>query len=199
MLKKRGYTDDNPFVDVKPATETFSNPKHCRTEDILKVLRALDYDIYPNGWFWQVVIRTFYYTGMRRRQLCGLVWSDLDYPHKQILLRAENSKTNRQWYVPMDDRLAPHLIDLYKRTRTLKQYLPLTDQVFNFPLFSPACKLTRLEGDYVTKVFQRIGYRLKMKFSPHTYSAEFWNSNREKYFKPWQYGFSYIKKPARTY
>ena len=165
--KKRGYIDDNPFIDVKPATETYANPKHCRTEDILRVIEALNNDIYPHGWFWQIVIRTFYYTGMRRNQLCGLIWQDLDHQNKQILLRAENSKTNRQWYVPMDDRLCPHLSTLYQKTMSVKQNISLTDQVFNLPIFSGTYKSTRLKGEHITTVFKRIGQRMGIRFSPH--------------------------------
>lgn len=65
--KKRGYTIDNPFVDVKPATETFSNPKHCRTEDISKILHSLDNDVYSYG----CVNRTFWHVHLlsERRNL----------------------------------------------------------------------------------------------------------------------------------
>lgn len=96
----RGYANVNPFLDVKPAIEHQTQPKYCDTSEIIKILAALDKKIYLPGWFWKCVIKTFYYTGMRRNQLCGLIWKDINYKNNTILLRSENSKNNREWYVP---------------------------------------------------------------------------------------------------
>ena len=164
---KRGYAKINPFVDVKPAIELHLTPKYCTTAEITQVLKALDDDVYYPGWFWKTVVRTFYYTGMRRRQLCGLIWSDFDYPNKQILLRAEHSKTKRQWYVPLDDRLIPEVITLYQRSVTLNPSLSPSNQVFNIPLFNSAYKSDKLVGEQITQVFKRIGQKLGIPFSPH--------------------------------
>jgi integrase len=35
-------------------------------------------DNIKHGWFWSCVITTLKYTGIRRRQLVGLTWSDFD-------------------------------------------------------------------------------------------------------------------------
>ena len=182
--RKMGYTNDNPFVDVKAATESYSNQKYCRTEDISKILRELDDDIYPNAWFWKIIIRTFYYTGMRRKQLCGLIWSDLEYQNKQILLRAYSSKNNRQWYVPMDDRLTSHLFKLYQQNLAISKITLPSDPVFNLKLYSKRVKSKQLRAEYITLAFQRIGSRLGVEFSPHMIRHNFGTQTGKRITNP---------------
>lgn len=55
---------------------------------------------HPKAWFWHAVFETFYRTGMRRRQLCELIWADIDMEVWTITYRAESSKNGRGWTIP---------------------------------------------------------------------------------------------------
>ena len=43
-------------------------------------------------WFWRVVFRTLYFTGIRRRQLVALQWQDVNLDAREIHLRYECRK-----------------------------------------------------------------------------------------------------------
>ena len=42
---------------------------------------------------------------MRRRQLIGLEWKDINLKDKIIHLRSENSKTKKEYFIPMNEKL----------------------------------------------------------------------------------------------
>lgn len=67
-------------------------------------------------WFWSIVINTFYYSGIRRLQLVGLTWKDIDFDSATIHLRATSSKTHREWFIPIAQPLRPELENLYLLT-----------------------------------------------------------------------------------
>jgi integrase len=79
-------------------------------------------------------------TGMRKRELFTLVWSDVDLIGREISLRAFNTKTAKRRTVPMSNRLARELSYLH----TINQPSP-ADLVFGIIQtvkkgFASACK-----------------------------------------------------------
>ena len=164
---KNNISDDNPFIHVKQTHEFQSEKKFCDSKEIRMILHALEHEIYVPGWFWKIVVKTFYYTGMRRKQLSGLKWSDIDFSKKKILLTAENSKNKKQWHIPLDDRLITELLILYRESKRNSSTIDVNSRVFNISLFLPSYKSEHLRPEYISKVFQRIGNRIGFKFSPH--------------------------------
>lgn len=53
------------------------------------------------SWFWLTVLDTLRYTGIRINQLKRLRLKDISLAYGQIELRAEGSKTHREWSVPI--------------------------------------------------------------------------------------------------
>lgn len=93
-------------------------------------------EMFQPQWFWLALTKTLYYTGMRRKQLVGLRWSDVDFRVGSILLRSENSKSRREWHIPLPDQLQSHLACLYSKTTQLCGHRIGERQVFCLPLFS---------------------------------------------------------------
>jgi len=148
---RHGHMASNPLRSVPGAPVPRGAPKALTKSQVhafiewLQTAQTRDrkgrpVDVIAPQWFWAAVLRTLYLTGMRRRQLVGLRWSDVDFEGKTILLSSMSSKTRREWRVPLPDVLQADLMAL--RLRTLHCGLlgtaPLAgQQVFCLPLFSP--------------------------------------------------------------
>ncbi len=97
----------NPFAKfkmVKEEQKPFKSISQTHVIQLIDYLNSEENTLSP-GWFWICVIRTLYYTGIRRRQLIGLQWGDIDFHKKTILLRSRYSKTLREWTIPLHERL----------------------------------------------------------------------------------------------
>lgn len=85
----------------------------------------------PN-WFWLALVRFMACTGMRARQVVSLRWDDVDFSKKIIRLRAESSKTRREWDIPLVDTVATDLQALRAHIEVEVGTRPEDDdQVFN--------------------------------------------------------------------
>lgn len=160
----------NPFRNVPNAPVTRSLPKALSKAamlacmDWLKTASRTDckgrlVDVVQPQWFWHIVLRTFYFTGMRKRQLLGLVWDDIDFAGKTILLAATSSKTRREWKVPLPDALASDLLELRRRTAEVTHERIGPRQVFCLPLFSERRSTFRhaqMRPDNLDHFFQRL-------------------------------------------
>jgi len=116
-------------------------------------------EVFPPQWFWSSVLATFFYTGMRMRQLAGLNWDDIDLRSMTITLRAETSKNRREWTIPIPAALAPHLLHLRARTIEIRGPVIGAYQVFCLPLFSrwkTNFRSDRMRTDNVNQFFQRL-------------------------------------------
>lgn len=176
---KRGLLHVNPFNNIQYVpeyTKLKRTVEHTEIISLLGMIRQFPDENQPD-WFWEAVLKTLYYTGMRRRQLTALCWGDLDFKHKRILLRAEGSKTRREWFIPMVDEVAHAL--LYVRQKTLERLsvsqvaAVRNHQVFNITLFHHKYKGKRMEPEQVTGYFKRASLRYKVKISPHRFRHTF--------------------------
>ena len=72
----RGYlhSDHNPFNDLHWGKAITKKPKVLSEREIRHVIAVITNDDspYPPGWFWIMVIKFLYYSGLRRRQVVGL-------------------------------------------------------------------------------------------------------------------------------
>lgn len=165
-----GHMGVNPFRVVKGAPVMRGAPKALSKTnmsaalDWLRVAKTLDrkgrpVDVLQPQWFWLTVLRTFYFTGMRKRQLLGLVWDDIDFHEKTILLAASSSKTRREWKVPLPAALEADLMELRRRTVEVCREPLGRRQVFCLPLFSSRRRTFRhpvMRPDNLDNFFQRL-------------------------------------------
>ena len=122
-------------------------------------------------WFWRIVFRTLYYTGMRRRQLVTLCWRDVDLGAAEIRLRHEGSKTRREWTIPIPDPLLGDLMKLQERTLEQRGILDAErlrrNQVFNVTTFYARYKGTNMTEAQVTGFFKRLASISGIEVSAH--------------------------------
>ncbi|RMD65718.1 site-specific integrase [Candidatus Parcubacteria bacterium] len=167
---KQGLVHKNPFSEVEAAPVLHRRKKSVAT-DLLK--EALDY-LESNDctlepcWLWATIIRTFFYTGMRRRQLVSLNWRDVDLKNSTWTIRAEYSKTRRELVLPIAPALKPHIFRLKDETERKIGGIPDRNmQVFCAPLFNPRLKQGRLTEEQISDFFRRISEKLSEPISAH--------------------------------
>jgi len=163
----------NPFSDTAPARAPSLRKKTVDSGDLEQILKALRNNgeaglkIHP-AWFWAIVVKTFYYTGIRRRQLIELTWKDIDLNEATIHLRAESSKTHREWFIPIAQPLVPELENLHLLTTDQLQRPPRgREQVFNVTLFHSRFKGTVTTVDQLTGTFERLSKATNIRITPH--------------------------------
>ena len=71
---------DNPTHRVQPPKYERKEAKYLDEEQTATLLHLLDNEPYQN----QVMIRLFLYSGLRRGELCGLEWKDIDFRNNMI-------------------------------------------------------------------------------------------------------------------
>lgn len=119
------------------------------------------------AWFWRVVFETFYYTGIRLNQLVHLRSKDIQVHAGYIVIRAEGSKTWREYAVPIVAELDPWLRLL--KTRALACGINSEEQVFNVNRFSSFRHGKQMSSMQVTSCFNRISKRLCFRITPHRF------------------------------
>ncbi|MCW5632759.1 MAG: tyrosine-type recombinase/integrase [Rubrivivax sp.] len=153
---RQGCMERNPYRDVPSIPTPQAGPKAVSKKEMLAFLSFLEserrcdskgrlVEVIPPQWFWLAVLRTFYLTGMRKRQLLGLRWNDVSFDEQTICLRSETSKTRREWRIPLPTALTPDLERLRQHTRHVVGPELSGRQVFCLPLFSvrPTVFVTR--------------------------------------------------------
>ncbi len=168
------YADTNPFKKMTIAAQI--RKKRTISPAAVEMVRRLlegskrQHDpldrLYP-AFFWEAVFETFYQTGMRLSQLLGLKWSDINFEADTILLRAETSKTHREWPIPIAAKLRPILFELQERT------LPLRSDISELNVFNPCLFMPErysLQGPTTSQIlgiFEYLSDCIGVTISPH--------------------------------
>lgn len=117
----------------------------------------------PQAWFWLAVFETFYLTGMRRRQLCELEWSDIDMQAWTIKFRAISSKNGREWTIPCPTALRGVFVKLRAMSILhLNTAISPETPVFHRHLSArrgPGSVSVFMSPNYVTNQLERISRR----------------------------------------
>lgn len=180
LAERRGLLEQaNPCQHVSYVPEYHKLKHTAEHTDIINLLGMIGQfpDDNQPAWFWEAVLKVLYYTGMRRRQLVELCWGDIDFKHQRILLRAEGSKTRREWHIPMVDEIVQPLMTLKEKTLGKLEVGQVgairNRQVFNITLFHPRYKGERMMPEQVTGYFKRASKRYQVKISPHRFRHTF--------------------------
>ena len=107
---EKGFVNANPWKELG-ASQVCVKPKSIADHDFAAALTFLE--LSPHHFtpthFWRTLFLTVARTGMRRSQLIGLRWMDIDSLTQTITLRASTSKTHREYSVPMSAALTSDL------------------------------------------------------------------------------------------
>lgn len=166
---QEGYFENNPFARIKREIPK-SMPKlvdHRLISEAIEYLVGDEEPIKP-GWFWSLVIRTFYYTGMRRNQLVNLRWCDLESDYSSCILLASHIQGREDHAIVIDPEISANLAELYDITsRTLGRNPRPEEQVFNVTYFHDRYSGRTMTTNHIAGVFRRLSDALGTKITPH--------------------------------
>jgi integrase len=139
--KFAGEIADNPFDHVKPIKNESHRVSYLdvtQTSDLLSAIDAEE-ELTKRSWF-ACAVRISYYTGLRRGEVCGLRWRDIDLEHKTISVTSAIGQSFDGWYTktpktnssyrtfPLADECV-FAIDIH-RTNTKQKYGDVKDDWF---------------------------------------------------------------------
>jgi integrase len=104
---KEGFRDDNPVSFTNKATENGPRDRLLSDAELALIWQALGDDQYS------VILTLLILTGLRRGEIGGLRWSEIDLDSNLITLPAERTKNGR-----------PHLVPLSSPVRALIEAQP---------------------------------------------------------------------------
>ena len=164
-------TDVNPWRELSPS-QVCTKPKTILDEDFTSAVEfmALNPQRFAPIQFWTTLFLTVARTGMRRTQLVGLEWADLNFGKQTMVLRASTSKTHREYTVPMCSALTNDLFALKTAAKALwgeSDGFEMT-QVFNIGLHRSFRSVERsLTTDRVSHFFLRLSALSNTSLSCH--------------------------------
>jgi site-specific recombinase XerD len=179
-----GYIQSNPFIKFRNVAVYKTKFKCISSSDVNKLiifLNASDNTLPPTR-FWILTIKMFYYTGIRLRQFIGLTWADINLEKGIISLKAEYSKTKREWDVPIH----PNLIDELKEFKNQTICACKKDdiekhQAFNVTLFNQNYSGKNMSREQVSGFFRNLskksGIQVSTKRFRHRLATDLANNN----------------------
>ena len=122
---QRGWaSEDHPVFLVKRrgvSVQTRAEITESIRDDVLAYLsKPSTPKVLRPSWFWMAVFDMLYYSGIRRRQLCHLIWKDFNLTDGLLSLRATGSKNKRECVLPIHSKLV----------ETLKRYREECEAVY---------------------------------------------------------------------
>ena len=163
---------DNPFNRFKMVRVFEQQYKSITTEDINIAIQYLlsNKNTLEPGWFWVSVIKTLYYTGMRRKQLIMLKWKHINFDKKTITLHSLGSKNRRSWDIPLHPSIYNDLQHLRGRfLRTYKSAELTNSQVFNVTSFNSKYHGNELKRSQLSGFFRNLSSKVNIKCSTHRF------------------------------
>lgn len=165
FLIEQGYLDKNPMLSIHAPKTPEVVPKYLSIEEIKLLLEAPAKYSPEHALRNKVILETLIYTGMRRQELLGLNWEDIDFGEKTITIK--KGKGKKQRVVPLKE---PLLSDLWKY---LQSRLPLTNQAVFISSYGNRLSITALQQMFrrYMKIlgFDKKGYTLHTL--RHTYAS----------------------------
>ena len=170
-----GLMERNWFERVRLAPQPVIPHKTLDDEAFVTAFQYLKRhpDALKPAWFWMIVIRFLYYTGIRRRQLVSIEWQDLDLDARVLIASYRGSKTHRQWEIPLAVDLIDDLEYLIRRNKeALGRSMQEGDSVFNVCRFYPRYKPdphnpNAMRPEQVTGFFKRLSKQTGMRIGAH--------------------------------
>ena len=142
LAMEEGYLEENPARKVKPFSEKDTQKERILTEaEEEKLMQNCSSNLKP-------IITVALNTGMRRAEILGLTWNQVDLEARMI--KVERTKSGRVRYMPIND-------DLFKQILKLKSDNGQSPFVFLNPEtkrpfldmktpFKRACRISGIEG-----------------------------------------------------
>ena len=166
-VRKR-YINENPILLIEQFRNDNKRRKACTAQELTILCQHLNKDTdNPLSLFTLRAVITIYYTGMRRSQLCGLRWSDIDFDRHTIFYRGEHSKNGKAWSIPLHRDLMMILFNMKHEAKGLLYNFREADQVFCVQRWCPRFKGVRMTPEQFSDILKRAARRCGVKVSSH--------------------------------
>ena len=166
-LRKR-YIAESPLLGTRWSRRAPRRRKACSQEEVNRLCQyLLSCTDLPWSRFALNMVLTFYYSGIRRAQLCGLEWRDIDFGQRIIHLHSEHSKTGEAWKIPLHQDLHDILLRMKEDAKRRFPDFRNSDQVFLIQRYSPLHKGSRMTPDQLSKIMQKSAKRCGVYVSAH--------------------------------
>ncbi len=155
-------SDDRPIklLSVYQIKQIESFLKDCHKRRNLKFIRPI--------WFFLVVIKTFQYTGMRKKQLLKLKVQDVNINEGVIYIDGIHNKNHVSHLIPISTKLKPYLFELVDKHKEINSRD--TDQLFNINCFRGGAKDMRDMSAYqIDTIFRNLSLQIGFKVSSHRF------------------------------
>lgn len=165
---------DNPFSKVQIKSDNKSIKylnsyqitqleifmKECHLNKKLKFIKPI--------WFFITIVKSFQYTGMRKRQLLNLKIQDIKINEGIIFIDGIYNKNHKSHQIPISSKLKPHLLELIDKHRELSS--SIEDQLFNINCFKYQKTQVRKMSVYqIDAIFRYLSKNVDFKVSPHRF------------------------------
>lgn len=159
---------ENPLLGIKQFRRATRRRKACSQEDVNRLCQYLlaECDL-PWSRFALNAVLTLYYSGIRRSQLCGLEWRDIDFNERTIFLHSEHSKTGASWSIPLHDDLHAVLLEMKREASQCFPGFRDSDQVFLIQRYSPLHRGQRMSPGQLSKIIQKSANRCCVDVCAH--------------------------------
>jgi len=106
VVRKR--IGSNPIIGVKPLPETPKEARALRPDEVQALLAAST----PH---WREIWYAYLTTGLRKMELANLLFTDIDWSARELIIRASTAKNKTPRRIPIDN----HLFDIISRQQEL--------------------------------------------------------------------------------
>lgn len=180
-LTARDYMKLDPFKGVPYPEVSYTNRKYLEKEDVEKIFGAVAFSIE-----WQstllkrrnlAILSVLLYCGLRKGELIGLKLLDVDLENRELMVRAETSKSKRNRVIPLNSSVLSAIKEYLHERRTGRYTTPY--------LWVSAAGDERLTIDGFKHFINKVNEKSKVKFHPHqfrhTFAVNFLNGGGDIY------------------
>lgn len=165
FLVEQEYLIKNPMLPIHAPKQPDVIPKFLSIEEI-ELLLSMPSKHSPDHSLRNIfILETFIYTGIRRQELLGLNWEDIDFGEKTI--RVRKGKDKKQRIIPIKE---PLLSNLWKY---LQSRLPLSNNAIFISCYGNRLSVTALQ-QMVRRYMKILGFDKKgytIHTLRHTYAS----------------------------
>ncbi len=158
-----GHLEENIFTLIPMLKNTNTKVKTINEKDIFNLMKTIKTDSYHSNfdWFYLAMIDVFRFTAIRRRQLIGIKWRDINFNNQTLYLDSEFSKNGIAHLIPLNELLTSHFQTIQQNTSS--------DQVFNITKFVKSYQSNVMTEDHVSRLFTKWSRKIGVKISPHRF------------------------------
>ncbi|AJI57379.1 phage integrase family protein [Francisella philomiragia] len=108
-----GYLKENPLSKLKQLKESSQNIRYLTNNETEVFFETLE----KQPKILRDVVIVAYYSGMRLGEILSLKWSNIDYHTQQIILDAEDTKTNKGRSIPLHKEIVTVISNIKNNSR----------------------------------------------------------------------------------